>query len=360
MRLRSLRTASAASLLLALLVLTGCSPQLDSADEGIFVARPDGSGVARIASDIAEPAWSPDGREIAYSGRDGVYVVTPDGLDRRRVSSVEEAGPPTWSPQGDRLAFVDRATETLVVQPVDGGAPVTTPLAPAAASGGAKPVFVLRNLPAWSPDGRQIAFTSWDGNGDEIFIVAATGGARLQVTHTRLSAEPMNADDPVSPRKAQANASSPAWSPTAEQIAFALYPETAGAQGGLYRIDPAGALPIRLVSTTPRWGPVWSADGSMLLFVAAHGSAVDLFLARPDRWGATDLTPSGGPPVASAAWSPDGASIVLAAGGDLYRLNRAGGALQSIVASSLREAAPAWSPDGSKIAFTRSLDLIDR
>ncbi|HEX5498010.1 MAG TPA: hypothetical protein VFX03_02245, partial [Thermomicrobiales bacterium] len=305
MRLRSLHAAGAASLLFALLGLAACSPQLQSADEGIFVARPDGAGIVRIASDIAEPAWSPDGREIAYAGREGVYVVTPDGLDRRRVSSIEEAGPPAWSPQGDRLAFVDRTTETLVVQPVEGGAPVTTPLAPAS-SVGAKPVYVARNLPTWSPDGRQIAFTSWDGNGDEIFIVAASGGARLQVTHTRLSAEAMNADDPMSPRKAQADANAPAWSPTAEQIAFALIPETAGAQGGLYRIDPAGARPVRLVDLTPRWGPVWSADGSSLLFVAARKNTVDLYLSRPNRWGATDLTPDGGPAVASAAWSPDG------------------------------------------------------
>ncbi|HEU5434281.1 MAG TPA: hypothetical protein VFU81_21595, partial [Thermomicrobiales bacterium] len=255
--------------------------------------------------------------------------------------------------------FVDRATETLVVQPVAGGASVTTLLAPANGPG-AKPVFVARNLPTWSPDGQQIAFTSWDGNGDEIFVVAAAGGARRQVTHTRLSAEPMNGDDPLSPRKAQADAGSPAWSPTDAQIAFALYPETAGAQGGVYRVDPAGALPIRLVGLTPRWGPVWSTDGSSLLFVAAQSNKVDLYLARPDRWGATNLTPSAGPAVDSAAWSPDGGEIVFAAGGDLYRLDRTSGATQPIVQSSLRVAAPTWSPDGSKIAFTRSLDLIDR
>jgi Tol biopolymer transport system component len=359
MRWFSFRLAGGVAVMAGLLALTGCSPQLDSADEGIFVARPDGSGIVRIASDIAEPAWSPDGREIAYAGRDGVFIVTPDGLDRRKVSAIREAGPPAWSPQGDRLAFVDRATETLVVQPIAGGAAVTVALAPANGVG-AKPVYVLRNLPSWSPDGKQNAFTSWDGNGDEIFVVDAAGGQRMQVTHTRLSAEPMNADDPMSPRKAQADAGAPDWSPTDDQIAFALYPETAGAQGGVYRIDPAGSRPVRLVGVAPRWGPVWSADGSSLLFAAARSNTVDLYLAHPDRWGAIDLTPNAGPPVASAAWGPDGRQIVVAAGGDLYRLDRESGTLTAIVQSSLSEATPAWSPDGSEIAFTRSLDLIGR
>jgi Tol biopolymer transport system component len=359
MRWVSFRLAGVAGLMAGLLALTGCSPQLNNADEGIFVARPDGSGMVRVADDIAEPAWSPDGREVAYAGRDGVFVVTPDGLDRRQVSSIREAGPPAWSPQGDRLAFVDRAAEALVVQPVAGGPAVTTPLAPASGVG-AKPVFVLRNLPTWSPDGKQIAFTSWDGNGDEIFVVAAAGGQRAQVTHTRLSAEPMNSDDPMSPRKAQADAGAPDWSPTDDQIAFALYPETGGAQGGVYRVDSAGRQPIRLVGMAPRWGPVWSADGSSLLFAAAKSNTVDLYLAFPNRWGAVDLTPKGGAPVESAAWAPDGREIVVAAGGDLFRLDRTNGTMSPIVQSPLREATPAWSPDGSKIAFTRSLDLIDR
>ncbi len=323
------------------------------------MARPDGSGVVRVAGDIAEPAWSPDGREIAYAGRDGVYLVTPDGLDRRRISAIPEAGPPAWSPQGDRLAFVDHVKNTLVVQPIAGGPSVTIPLAPETI-GGRPPVFVARNRPTWSPDGRQIAFTSWDGYGDEIFVVDASGGARSQVTHTRLSAEPMNGDDPLSPRKAQADAGAPEWSPVDDQIAFALYPETGGAQGGVYRIGADGARPVRLIGLVPQWGPVWSADGTMLLFVASRSNAVDLYLSRPDRWGATDLTPNGGPPVESAAWSPDGATIVVAAGGDLYRLDPTTGSMQPIVTSSLREGTPAWSPNGSAIAFTRSLDLIDR
>ncbi len=120
------------------------------------------------------PAWSPDGSRLAFL-RDGqVHVLAADGGDPRQVTDLPlGAGAPVWSPTGERLAF------TAPVDPNRGGPLVTRRVdyqADGAGMFGAvrSQVHVLdlssgavRQLtdgdhagrPAWSPDGRTLAFT---------------------------------------------------------------------------------------------------------------------------------------------------------------------------------------------------------
>lgn len=274
------------------------------------------------------------------------------------MSDVRNAGTPTWSPEGDRVAFVDQATRELVVAPISGGEPVRhSLLAPTVSEAAA--TFAIDNAPSWSPDGSQLAFLSWDGNGDEVFVLNLATGTMTQVSSTRVSGEAVNPEVPGSPRKAQSNAASPAWSPTdPDSIAFALLPETGGSPGGVFVGSPDGGWERRVVGVAAGWGPVWSPDGTMLTFTLSKDGRTDLYTARPDRWGVTNLTARSDVTVQSASWSPDGSELVVAADDDLYRLNRATDDLAEIVATPDRESWPAWSPSGNKIAFTRSLKLI--
>src|SRR5688500_13631807 len=79
----------------------------------IFVVNPDGSGLTKLRRG-GDPAWSPDGRRIAFalSGDDaqctgcmdgGIAVMKPDGTDFERLTA--SGGMPAWSPNGNRIVF---------------------------------------------------------------------------------------------------------------------------------------------------------------------------------------------------------------------------------------------------------------
>ncbi len=84
------------------------------AERGVYVMRPDGSGVRRVSTaegsgDAFAATWSPDGRRLAFAAGDGrtsVWVVRVDGSDERRVDQGLFLGSASWSPDGTRLAWL--------------------------------------------------------------------------------------------------------------------------------------------------------------------------------------------------------------------------------------------------------------
>ena len=83
---------------------------------GIYVASVDGSGVRNltpkpVGAAYAAPAWSPDGRKIAFtSERDGnseIYLMNADGSGQRSLTlNLAYDGDPAWSPDGQKITFV--------------------------------------------------------------------------------------------------------------------------------------------------------------------------------------------------------------------------------------------------------------
>jgi Tol biopolymer transport system component len=160
----------------------------DDGDE-IYVMNADGTGRVRLTRGPLQmpgiPAWSPDGSRIAYAWVDvspelpstGIYVVRPDGTAPVRISPLMAPVPdlqrPAWSPDGRRLAYLDLLEGAVWLLDADGSNSERLPLGMWAA-----------NL-AWSPDGEHIAFNELcPGYGDcsmSIWVVHVADGrvARL-------------------------------------------------------------------------------------------------------------------------------------------------------------------------------------
>jgi dipeptidyl aminopeptidase/acylaminoacyl peptidase len=87
------------------------STQLTPSKSGIYTVALDGSHRRLVARDGAAPAWSPDGRTIAYQTTCGIRIVTPSGRNVTPTATLNAcgaiglSGPPVWSPDGTKLAI---------------------------------------------------------------------------------------------------------------------------------------------------------------------------------------------------------------------------------------------------------------
>jgi Tol biopolymer transport system component len=156
---------------------------------GIYVMSAEGRQLRRVAHtsrEGSEPGFSPDGRSIVFAaGRyledQRIYTIRPDGTEKRALAP---GGSPTFSPDGRRIAFVRLAPDPkgthfansdLHVMDRDGGRVRRLTSNPAS-----------ERDPAFSPDGRRIAFTAGGYSGfDAVYDMDAGGGAPRLLTNDR-------------------------------------------------------------------------------------------------------------------------------------------------------------------------------
>ena len=189
-------------------------------------------------------AGAPKTAQIVFTayGRDGnqadIYVMDINGGRQRNLTkhAIADEVHPAWSPDGRKIAFVSGrdGNSNIYVMDADG-----------------KNVHQLTDHPvsdtnpAWSPNGQEIAFQSTrDGNID-IYVMDTNGGNIRRLTH-RLAFD-----------------ITPAWSPNGRKIAFVSY--GSGVNFAIYIMDADGS-DIERLTNYPAEFPVWSPDGKQLAF----------------------------------------------------------------------------------------------
>jgi TolB protein len=186
----------------------------------IFVADPEGKTQTRLTRSQSavlvandwnlRPTWSPDGERIAFisdasnpvnpSSNLTLWVMNADGSERRPVAtpgvlqeSVDEL---SWSPDGSLLAitvFSGPDPSQIALVPMGGG--------------GRQPARIITDHPdgatdpAWSPDGKWLAYAARDGQSVDIYVTSEDGAAPRRLTKTGI-------------------ARSPAWSPDGRHLAY--------------------------------------------------------------------------------------------------------------------------------------------
>ncbi len=260
---------------LAFRVSTGKDPASD-----IYIANIDGTQERRITHSgrhDTHPAWSPDGKRIVFisipAGTSGNYLlqtISPDGTRLKTiVSGVTEMRLPTWSPDGKSIAYQTRngLRQQIAVVSSAGGTVTWLP----ATAGGAQPAWssagviafvtadgtiaitsstgasareLVRNaaMPAWSADGKRIAYIHEDGGDAQVFVTDLGSGRTANVSQL-----------------AGLDASHPSWMPRGDLVFTA-----------------AG----RPVAATTFLGLAYSEDANIIEAVAVTGIA--LMLIR--RW----------------------------------------------------------------------------
>jgi Tol biopolymer transport system component len=328
----------------------------DQPHQGIFYA--DGR-TGPSGADIRVPAWSPDGKQVAYSRFTSGPQPNPVRLWSRNpkfdlsstsfLSSVDAAR--------NRFATTTRTGAGMALIVVDDGKPARTILQ--------RPDLVL--APQWSADGKQIAvgvgsFSSFlDFEvGSRKPVDPANGGAQVAVVNDDGSGFKLLTSGPN-------NNGFPSYAPDGKKIVY----RTAGPEGAGLRI--LNLQDHSIGTLTKEWDnfPLWSPRGDVIAFIRRNGGGdFQIFTIHPDGTGLKQLSHTHGND-AHLAWSPDGQHLLFTSSrmgfkdealytgapqpyGEIFVMRADGSGVEQLTDDQWEEGGPSWLPPLQKAASASS------
>jgi Tol biopolymer transport system component/DNA-binding winged helix-turn-helix (wHTH) protein len=337
------------------------------------------------------PAWSPDGRRIAFvhyaEGESGLFVVAAMGGTPRRLRktswrsnwAANYSHHISWSPDGTLIAFSDQPSPGeptgIFVLSVDGLDTTRLTSCPSQSADA---------YPCFSPDGRAIAFTRCNESAGDVYVVSSRGGEPRRVTYDDqwiMGLDWIAGGQQIVFSSIRGGPSSSLWTVPAaggEPRPLALgqnnvtCPSVARRGGGLayahsvddsniWRIrmpgqkDPKGTSTRLIGSTQWESGPQFSPDGQKIVFQSGRSGANEIWVCDSNGLNPVQMTRFGGLGAGTPRWSPDGRRIAFDArtGGntDIYVIYTDGGTPLRITADSSDDVVPSWSRDGKWIYF---------
>jgi Tol biopolymer transport system component len=325
----------------------------------VFVKRLDGGEETQLTkgdADDIQPAWSPDDRTVlvvraqqprkklepgdVFGQYDGGDVWAIDVATGRETRVIENAFNPAWSPDGSRIAVDASWVGPRRLWTVDAqgrnAQQVTSDVSEA----------IVHTRPRWSPDGAKLAFQNIERTKFDVRVVDVATKKLTYVTNDLF----LDID--------------PEWSPQGDFIYFSCN------RGGGYNLwrapvsadgSPRGRLEQLTTGAGQDVQPAPSRDGGRLAFTSLKQNA-DIWKLPLSASGALEGAPQ--PVIATTredsrgAWAPDGQSIAFnsdrAGDMNIWVQTLRGGAARQLTRGPGGDYQPNWSPDGARLAFFSS------
>ena len=333
--LLALSCAAAIGVLLGLLVRPPGEQRLPS-----YIFEP----LATEAGEESSPAWSPDGRTIAYSGEvNGIHQLfvkmlhAPSAAQITRMDS--DCRWPFWSPDGSRVYYSTQGDLWSV----------------SATGGGAQIVMKDARSGGFSPAGDELALVLGSLGNMSLWIASPPGTAPQRYQHSQFPGT-------------FANAFPPRYTPDGSKIGIVIFREASGGarMPELWTV-PRGAgtpHPTQLSLPTPAQGLEdigWMPDSRHVVVsgVLFGNSTARLYMADTESGRIWPIS-AGIENESSPAVSPDGRHVAFVVGSDdfdVVEIPLDGAGTRRLVATSRDERSPTWSPSGNEYAYVTDARL---